>query len=111
MSERYTKLIGSALTAAAVMVAIAAAGPARADDVSFLNDVHALGMQDTQGGDAALLVTGWKVCAQLSYGATVQQIADLALQRSDSDLGAKGLTPQQAGDLIAVTKRDLCPQA
>jgi hypothetical protein len=46
----------------------------------------------------------------LSYGATVQQIADLALQRSDSDLGAKGLTPQQAGDLIAITKADLCPQ-
>ena len=103
-----TALMGGPLV---VATAVGMAGPAHADDVSYLNDLHNLGIQDTAGGDSALLVTGWKVCAQLSYGATVQQIADLALQKSDADLGAKGLTPQQAGDLIAITKADLCPQA
>ena len=68
-------------------------------------------MHDVGGGDSALLVTGWKVCSQLSAGATPQQLADLALQRSDSDLGAKGLSPQQAAALINYAQADLCPNA
>ncbi len=102
-----TAVLGGPLLLAGVL----AAGPARADDVSYLNDVHNLGMQDVGGGDPALLVTGWKICTQLRYGASPQQLADLALQRSDSDLGAKGLSPQQAADLIAVARQDLCPGA
>ncbi|MGO8768584.1 MAG: DUF732 domain-containing protein [Mycobacterium sp.] len=102
-----TALLGGALLAAAVVVA----SPAQADDTSFLTDLHNAGIHDTGGGDSALLVTGWKLCAQLSYGATPQQLADLALQRSDSDLGAKGLTPQQAADLISYAESDLCPSA
>lgn len=106
------RFVGAALAGGPLLVAaLVVAGPARADDVSFLNDVHNAGMHDVGGGDAALLVTGWKVCNQLSYGASPQQLADLALQRSQSDLGAKGLTPQQAADLIAYAKADLCPNA
>ncbi|WP_156689883.1 DUF732 domain-containing protein [Mycobacterium sp. Marseille-P9652] len=110
--KRYRRFMGTALLTGPLLAAgLLAAGPARADDVSFLNDVHALGMHDVGGGDSALLVTGWKICTQLRYGATPQQLADLALQKSDSDLGAKGLTPQQAADLIAAARQDLCPGA
>ncbi len=110
--KRYARLSGAALLGGSLLAAaVAVAGPAQADDVSFLNDVHSAGMNDVAGGDAALLVTGWKVCSQLSAGATPQQLADLALQRSDSDLGAKGLNPQQAADLINFARTDLCPTA
>ncbi|CPR13500.1 hypothetical protein BN971_04811 [Mycobacterium bohemicum DSM 44277] len=102
-----TALIGGPLLAAAIAVA----GPVHADDVSYLNDLHGIGLHDVGGGDSALLVTGWKICSQLSAGATPQQLADLALQRSDSDLGAKGLSPQQAADLIGYARQDLCPRA
>ncbi len=110
--KRYGRRMGTALLSGSLLAAgVAVAGPAQADDVSFLNDLHNAGIHDTGGGDSALLVTGWKLCAQLSYGATPQQLADLALQRSDSDLGAKGLNPQQAADLISYAQSDLCPTA
>jgi hypothetical protein len=108
--ERYGRLLGTALSGASLLVAgVVGAGPAQADDTSFLNHLHSVGIHDVNGGDQALLVTGWKICTQLSYGATPQQLADLALQRSDTDLGAKGLSPQQAADLIGYAQADLCP--
>ncbi len=110
--KRYGRLMAAALLGGSLLVAgVVVAGPARADDTSFLNDLHNAGIHDVNGGDAALLVTGWKLCTQLSYGATPQQLADLALQRSDSDLGAKGLNPQQAATLISYAQADLCPTA
>ncbi len=108
--KRYGRRVGTALSGGSLLVAaVVVAGPAQADDTSFLNDVHNAGMHDVGGGDAALLVTGWKVCTQLSYGASPQQLADLALQRSEADLGAKGLNPQQAAALIVYAQADLCP--
>ncbi|MDT5147258.1 MAG: hypothetical protein QOC58_1903 [Mycobacterium sp.] len=110
--KRYGRFIRTTLLAAPLLAAgVAVAGPAQADDVSYLNNLHGIGIQDVGGGDAALLVTGWKICSQLSYGATPQQLADLALQKSDSDLGAKGLSPQQAADLIGYARQELCPTA
>ncbi|MGZ4513216.1 MAG: DUF732 domain-containing protein [Mycobacterium sp.] len=109
--KRYGRLMGSALAGSAFLTAGVLAGPAQADDTSYLNDLHNAGIHDVGGGDAALLVTGWKLCTQLSYGATPVQLADLALQRSDSDLGAKGLSPEQAGALINYAQVDLCPRA
>jgi uncharacterized protein DUF732 len=110
--KRYGRFIRTALLAAPILVVgVVVAGPAKADDVSYLNDLHGMGIHDVGGGDSALLVTGWKICNQLSYGATPQQLADLALQKSDSDLGAKGLSPQQAADLIGYARQDLCPSA
>jgi Protein of unknown function (DUF732) len=108
--KRYGRFIRAALLTAPLLAAgVVVAGPAQADDVSYLNDLHGIGIHDVGGGDPALLVTGWKICNQLSYGATPQQLADLALQKSDSDLGAKGLSPQQAADLIGYARQDLCP--
>ncbi|WP_442932035.1 DUF732 domain-containing protein [Mycobacterium sp. 050134] len=61
-------------------------------------------------GDAALLRVGQKLCQQVSYyGATPDQLESLALQRSDTRLGARGLTAQQADDLVGYAIADLCP--
>ena len=109
--KRWGRLTGTALVGTAFLTAGVVAGPALADDTSYLSDLHNAGIHDVGGGDAALLVTGWKLCTQLSYGATPVQLTDLALQRSDSDLGAKGLTPEQASALIGYAQADLCPRA
>ncbi|BBX64748.1 hypothetical protein MSAS_39220 [Mycobacterium saskatchewanense] len=105
------QFLGSAALGPLLVVGIVLAGPAQADDSSYLNDLHNVGIRDVGGGDSALLVTGWKICSQLGYGATPGQLIQLALQTSDADLGAKGLNPVQANDLIAYAQQDLCPRA
>lgn len=108
--KRYGQFMGSALVGGPFLVAgIALAGPAQADPITYLNDLHNAGIQDVGGGDPALLQTGWKLCTQLSYGVAPQQLRDLALQRSDGSLGNNGLTVQQADDLINYARIDLCP--
>ncbi|HYB83107.1 MAG TPA: DUF732 domain-containing protein [Mycobacterium sp.] len=110
--RRYGRFMGAALVGGPLVVAgVVWASPARADETAYLNDLHNAGIQDVNGGDAALLQTGWRICTQLGYGAPPQQLRNLALQRSDSALGASGLTVQQADDLINYAQLDLCPSA
>src|ERR1700745_1481298 len=87
---------------------IACAGPARADTTSYLQDLHNAGIQEVNG-DAALLQTGQRLCVQVGYGATSEQLKALALQRSDARQGARGLTLQQANELVNYAIADLCP--
>jgi len=108
--QRYGRLVCTALVGGPLLIAgIVLAGPAQADAVSYLSDLHNAGIQDVDGGDAMLLQTGSRICTQLSYGATPVQLRNLALQRSDTDLGPNGLTVQQADDLINYARIDLCP--
>jgi hypothetical protein len=100
-----TAISGPLLIAGAVW-----ASPAQADAASYLNDLHNAGIKDFAGGDAALLQTGQRLCLQVSYGAPPEQLAALALQRSDTDLGPNGLTPQQANALVNYAIADLCPR-
>lgn len=107
--KRYGRLMGVALLGGSVLVTgVVAAGPAQADETSFLMDLHNIGISDVEG-DAALLNTGWKICTELSYGASPQELADLALQRSETRLGGNALSPDQAADLVTYAKEDLCP--
>jgi hypothetical protein len=41
------------------------ASPAQADAASYLNDMHNVGIQDFDGGDAALLQVGHKLCNEI----------------------------------------------
>ena len=91
--------------------AVAWAAPAHADAQSYLDHLHKVGIHDVDGGDPELLQVGQKLCVQMSYGATPQQLEALALQRSDASLGANGLKPDQAGDLVGYALADLCPTA
>ena len=100
-------LASGPLLAAAIMCA----GPAEADAASFLSHVHGAGIHETQGGDAALLQTGQKLCAEMRSGATPLQLSSLALQRSNSSQGGNGLSPAQADALISYARVDLCPGA
>ena len=86
-------------------------GLAHADEVSYLNHLHAICIQDTDGGDAGLVQTGWKVCQQISWGAPASELQSLALQKSAQDQGPRGLTPRQADALIDYALVDLCPRA
>ncbi|ORB72859.1 DUF732 domain-containing protein [Mycobacterium scrofulaceum] len=109
LSGRFmtTALVGGPLLVAGVMWA----SPARADETTFVNDLHHAGIHAVSGGDAALVQMGLNVCQQLSWGAPPSELEGLAVQRSDSRQGAGGLTPQQADDVVADAVRDLCPTA
>ncbi len=85
--------------------------PAHADEASYLNHLHAVGIGDDEGGDAALVQTGWKVCQQISWGAPASELQSLALQNSAMHNGPKALTPRQADALIDYAIVDLCPRA
>ncbi len=109
LSGRFirTALVGGPLLIAGVVCA----GPAHADEASYLNHLHNVGIGDDEGGDAALVQTGWKVCQQISWGAPASQLQSLALQDSAMHNGPKALTPRQADALIDYAIVDLCPRA
>jgi hypothetical protein len=110
--RRSGRFIGSAVISSPLLVAgIVCASPAQADPISYINDLHNAGIQDFSGGDAALLVTGQRLCQQLSYGVPPGQLQAMALQKSDTDLGPNGLTPAQADLLVFWAQRDLCPSS
>lgn len=110
--RRYGRFVGTALVGGPLLVAgVVLASPAQAGETAFINDLHKAGIHDFDGGDAALLQLGYKLCNQLSWGASPGQLEALALQRSDATRGADGLTPQMADDLISDTLTDLCPNA
>jgi Protein of unknown function (DUF732) len=105
-SGRFAGL--AAISGPLVVAGIVGAGPARADAASYLSDLHNAGIRDV-GGDSALLQTGQKLCVQLSYGVTSDQLTALAVQRSDAREAARGLTPLQASELVNYAIADLCP--
>ena len=110
--KRPGKFIRAALAVGPLLTAgIVCAGPAHADEASYLNHLHAIGIQEVDGGDAALVQTGWKVCQQIAWGAPPSELQSLALQRSTQNLGPRGLTPRQADALIDYAIVDLCPRA
>lgn len=102
-----TALVGSPL----LLVGFVCAGPAQADQNSFLNDLHNAGIHAANGGDPALLQMGAELCQQLSWGASPTQLENLAIQRSDADQGNGGINGRQAADVVIFTLRDLCPSA
>jgi Protein of unknown function (DUF732) len=109
---RYGRFMGAALVGGPLLVAgLVWASPAQADAKGFLNDMHRDGIHAVSGGDAALLQAGLNLCQQLSWGAPPSQLEGLALQRSDNNQGAGGLTPQQADDVVNDALTDLCPGA
>ncbi len=93
-----------------LVAGIAWAGPAQADAASYLRDLHNAGIRDVDGGDPALLQVGQKLCTQVSYGVAPATLKTMALQRSDASLGANGLTPAQANELVNYAIADLCPE-
>ena len=108
--HRYGRFARLAMAGGPLLVAgIAWAGPARADDTSYLKDLHNAGIQDVDG-DAALVQTGQKLCTQISYGVPPRQLKTMALQRSDAKLGANGLTAAQANAVVHYAIVDLCPE-
>jgi len=110
--RRYGRFVGTALAAGPLLAAgVIWASPAQADEASYLNDLHNSGIHDLNGGDPALLQVGYKLCQQMQWGASPEQLVALALQRSDGQEGPNGLTPDMANNLIAYTAQDLCPKA
>jgi len=108
--RRCRRFMGVALTSGPLLVAgVVCASPAQADAASYLNDMHNVGIQDFDGGNAALLQVGQKLCDETWYGYPPDELADMALQRSDTIRGAHGLTPRQANELVYYAKADLCP--
>jgi Protein of unknown function (DUF732) len=110
--RRSGRFLGLAAIGGPLLVAgVFCAGPAQADAASYLNDLHNAGIRDFDGGDAALLLTGQRLCQQLSYGVPPGQLQAMALQKSDTDLGPNGLNPAQADLLVYWAQQDLCPSS
>lgn len=108
----YGRFKSTALVGTPVLLAgVVCAGPARADQNSFLNDLHNAGIHSVNGGDQALLQMGADLCQQLSWGASPTQLENLAVQRSDADQGNGGINGRQAADVVIFALRDLCPNA
>jgi hypothetical protein len=101
--------MGLVLTSGPLLVAgVVWASPAQADAGSYINDTHNVGIHDFDG-DAALLQVGQKLCDETWDGYSPDELAAMALQRSDTIRGAHGLTPSQANELVYYAKADLCP--
>jgi hypothetical protein len=109
MAARFMGL--AAITGPLLIAGIACAAPAQADATAYLNHLHNVGIHDVEGGDAALLRVGQKLCNQMSYGVPPADLVGMALRRSDAVLGANGLTPDQADALVGYALADLCPDA
>ncbi len=108
--RRYGRFMGLGLVSGPLLVAeVVWASPAQADDASYLNDLHNAGISDVDGGDAALLQVGRKLCVQVSYGVSPAELKSMALQRSNARQGDRGLSPQQANELVNYAIADLCP--
>ncbi|HTX95977.1 MAG TPA: DUF732 domain-containing protein [Mycobacterium sp.] len=108
----YGRFLGAALVGGPLLVAgVFWASPARADQTAFLNHLQAAGIHAVNGGDEALLQMGADLCQQLSWGASPQQLEQLAIQRSDADQGTGGINGRQAADVVIFALRDLCPNA
>lgn len=108
----YGRFMGAALASCPLLLAgVLCAGPARADQAAFINDLHSAGIHAVNGGDPELLQMGADLCQQLSWGASPQQLEGLALQRSDADQGTGGINGRQAADVVIFALRDLCPNA
>ena len=107
---RYRLLMGSAFSSGLILVAgVAWAAAVRADDASYLNDLHNAGIRDLDGGDPALLQTGHKLCNEIWFGESPNALDAMALQSSDASQGKRGLSPQQATDVVNFAISDLCP--
>lgn len=108
--RRCRRFLGIALLGCSLLLAgVVMTSPAHADQTSYLNDLHTHGIHDTAGGDAALVKQGWLVCDEVWAGEPPRQLAAMALQRSDTVEGIKGLTPEQAADFVGYAITDLCP--
>ena len=108
--RRWRRFMGLALTSGPLLVAgVVWASPAQADAGSYLNHTHHVGIQDFDGGDAALLQVGRRLCSEMWAGDPPGELAAMALQRSDTVRGAHGLTPRQADEVVYYAKADLCP--
>ena len=106
----YRRIMGAALTVGPLLIAgVIWAGPAEADAASYINDLHNAGIHDVDGGDAALLRVGQGLCDEVWYGEPPAQLAAMAVQSSNDNLGKRGLTPEQGDLLINYAIADLCP--
>ena len=74
--RRCRRFMGLALTSGPLLVAgVVWASPAQADAASYLNDMHNVGIQDFDGGDAVLLQVGHKLCNEIWDGDPPAELA------------------------------------
>jgi hypothetical protein len=110
LQRRCRRFMGLALISGPLLVAgVVWASPAQADAGSYLNDMHHVGIQDFDGGNAALLQVGHELCGEIWAGDSPGELAAMALKRSDTVRSADGITPTQADELVYYAKADLCP--
>ena len=112
LQRRCRRFMGLALTSGPLLVAgVVWASPAlQADATSYLNDMHHVGIQDFDGGDAALLQVGQGLCAEIWDGEPPAELAAASLHRSDTVRRADGLTPQQAERTLFTMPKPICVQ-
>ena len=69
LQRRCRRFMGLALISGPLLVAgVVWASPAQADAGSYLNGMHHVGIQDFDGGNAALLQVGRELCGEIWAG-------------------------------------------
>ena len=93
--RRCRRFMGLALTSGPLLVAgVVWASPAQADAASYLNDMHNVGIQDFDGGDAAMLHAGQVFCGEIWDGYPPAELAAMALQTLRHRPGRSWAHPQ-----------------
>lgn len=102
------------IATAALAAVIGGAPPAQAspnlsqDEITFLNDVEAVGIVNS-GGYSKILEGGWTVCGILYQGHSRNWVAEQIYIGSRQSNGDAGLTYSAAQALVFYANADLCP--
>jgi hypothetical protein len=96
--------------ASVVVASLAFTAPAHADETSFINNLHNIGLVD-DGGESAMLNMGYKICDMLRDGVPPQELASRILYNSDKSQGDDAIGSTEADEVVAYAKADLCSGA
>jgi hypothetical protein len=96
--------------AAVAIASLAFAAPAHADETSFINDLHNIGLV-YDGGEPAMLNMGHKICDALRDGLSPSELASRILYNSDENQGDDAIGSEEADQVVTYAVADLCPGA
>ena len=96
-----------AVGAAASVIAagVLFAGPAHADETSFVNAVHSAG-QFNSNGDSGIVAAGLEVCQEIENGYSVRQAIALLYRVSTTSFSVN-----DSKVFVVTALADLCPEA
>ncbi|WP_054601744.1 DUF732 domain-containing protein [Mycolicibacterium fortuitum] len=113
MPATVRRTLGTALAIPVLVLAgMPWAAPAYADTQSYLDVLHAVGINvpggiSTPGGDIEMKEWGWEVCALFAMGVPADKVRDQAVYNSGSS-PQYGMSVRQADAIVSAAVSQLC---